>query len=62
MLKKLIMLAIIALLNKGSRASLQGIIRFLKTKIAPINSNTEDCVRAEYRAYLSAAEHGTIDL
>ena len=62
MLKKLIMLAIIALLNKGSRVSLQGIICFLKTKIAPINSNTEDRVRAEYRAYLSAAEYSIIDL
>ena len=62
MSKELIMLAIIALLNKRSRASLQGIIRFLKTKIAPINSNTEDRVRAEYRAHLSAAKYSTIDL
>ncbi|KAF3047958.1 hypothetical protein E8E12_000464 [Didymella heteroderae] len=59
--KELMMPAMMALLDKGSGASLQGIIRFLKTEMAPIDSNTEDRVRAEYRAHLSAAEHGTMD-
>lgn len=53
--------AMMALLDKESGASLQGIICFLKTEMAPINSNTADRVRAEYRAHLSAAKHGTID-
>ena len=42
------MLAIITLLNTGRGVFLQKIIRFLKTKMAPIDSNTADRVRVEY--------------
>ena len=55
------MLAIITLLNTGRGASLQKIVRFLKTEMAPIDSNTADRVRAEYRAHLNAAAQGTMD-
>ena len=38
------MLVIILLLNNRKGVSLQGIIQFLKTKIAPIKSNIADYI------------------
>jgi hypothetical protein len=59
--KEIMMPAMMALLDTGGGASLQKIIHFLKTEMAPIDSNTADRVRAEYRAHLNAAAHGTMD-